>query len=179
MDLTQEYVCKYLYLKDGSLYWKRRAREEFSCDRIFKSWNTRYPNTKAECEHEPKPGYKCKVTRLNKKLYKTHRLIFLIHYGYLPDKIDHKDGNALNNCPCNLRETTSSQNSCNSKIQSNNTSGYKGVCYDKVRRNYMAYINVNGNRHNLGRHKTALSAALVYNEYAIKYHGEFAKLNEV
>jgi hypothetical protein len=31
----------------------------------------------------------------------------------------------------------------------------------------------------LGQHKTEEEAARVYNEAALKYHGDFAKLNEI
>lgn len=179
MNYTKEYFDRYLKLEDGRLYWKSRDRSEFSSDRIFKSWNSRYPGLLAETTHEPKPGYKCKVTRLNKRLFKTHRIIFCMHYGFMPDVVDHIDGNSLNNNPLNLRESTRSQNSMNMKVPSDNTTGYKGVTYDKSRSKYMVQISHGGIRVNGGRFNTAKEAALAYNELAKKYHGEFAKINEV
>jgi hypothetical protein len=66
-------------------------------------------------------GVKCRV----------HRLVAMM---FLPDysddlMIDHIDGNGLNNHVSNLRMCNKHQNSLNSKKPSNNTSGYKGVCF--------------------------------------------------
>ena len=62
-----------------------------------------------------KLGYMC--TGVNGKVYKTHRLIFLYHHGYLPKEVDHKDGNPLNNKIENLRECSRSENIRNKKIR--------------------------------------------------------------
>lgn len=61
------------------------------------------------------------------KLYQNHRIIFFLNFGYCPEIIDHIDGNPQNNRIDNLRESTRSQNNCNSRINSNNSSGYKGI----------------------------------------------------
>src|SRR5437762_1298651 len=58
--------------------------------------------------------------------------------------LDHKDRNYLNNQIDNLRSATISQNKINSKLQRNNTSGFKGVCFYKARNKWVAYIKVNG-----------------------------------
>lgn len=51
--------------------------------------------------------------------------------------IDHKDGNGLNNQKSNLRTCTQSQNCANAKlIQSNNTTGYRGVFFEKKKKLY-------------------------------------------
>ena len=34
---------------------------------------------------------------INGKEYRTHRLVFLMHHGYLPKQVDHIDNNSLNN----------------------------------------------------------------------------------
>lgn len=93
--------------------------------------------------------------------------------------IDHINGDKLDNRKDNLRVTTPSQNAMNRGSQSNNSSGYKGVIYDKARGKWRAEICFRGNRKHLGRFETAELAALAYNEAAIKYHGEFAYLNQV
>jgi hypothetical protein len=44
---------------------------------------------------------------------------------------DHINGNSLNNQRCNLRIATNSQNGANARKHSNNTSGYKGVTWNR------------------------------------------------
>jgi len=93
--------------------------------------------------------------------------------------IDHKDKNPLNNLLSNLRLCSQKENSRNSSLGKNNTSGYRGVHWDKRIKKWIAQIGVNRTRFNLGRFKTKLEAARKYNEAAIKYHGEFACLNKI
>lgn len=90
---------------------------------------------------------------------------------------DHKNGNGLDNRRDNLRECTYSQNVMNRGIQSNNTSGYIGVAWHKKIDAWVAYIQVNRKRINLGRFTTKEEAAYVRDQAAIKYHGEFSHLN--
>ena len=61
------------------------------------------------------------------KRYINHRIIFFLHFGYCPEIIDHIDGIRTNNRISNLRAATLSQNQHNRKINSNNSSGHKGV----------------------------------------------------
>src|SRR4030042_413782 len=92
--------------------------------------------------------------------------------------IDHIDRNPLNNLESNLRECTQSQNCCNKTKQSNNTSGYKGVIYAKWANLYRVRLQINKKSISVGYYKTAINAAKAYNEAALKYHGEFARLND-
>jgi hypothetical protein len=92
---------------------------------------------------------------------------------------DHKDGNGLNNQKGNLRFCTVAQNQWNSAKQKDNQSGYKGVHLAKGRRKWTAQIMVNGEKKYLGRFHTPQEAAIAFNEAALKYHGEFARLNHV
>lgn len=73
--------------------------------------------------------------------------------------VDHINRNGLDNRTKNLRLCTPSENLHNSKTQHNNTSGYRGVCYDKSRGLFMSYINMNGKRKYLGRYETASQAS--------------------
>ncbi len=92
---------------------------------------------------------------------------------------DHKDGDIFNNRKCNLRKCTSSQNNCNRKIPKNNTSGLKGVSWHKNKKKWEADITINNKTIFLGLYKDKIEAALAYNKAAIKYHGEFARLNQI
>lgn len=66
--------------------------------------------------------------RIDGKRVRLHRLIMGASLG---DEVDHEDRNKLNARKNNLRLATSSQNKMNREIQNNNTSGYKGVSWNK------------------------------------------------
>lgn len=104
------------------------------------------------------------------------RETILMHNQIMGTKsIDHIDGNGLNNTRVNLRASTPAQNARNRGKQKTNTSGYKGVCYDKSTGKWTAQIQVNYKKINLGSFTDALVAHKHYVEACIKYHGEFAK----
>jgi hypothetical protein len=91
--------------------------------------------------------------------------------------VDHKDRNVLNNQFENLRPATRSQNNANKPANSNSSSGYKGVYYDKGRLKYLAAIQVKGERIRLGAFTDPLEAARAYDVAAKRYFREFAYLN--
>jgi AP2 domain len=96
------------------------------------------------------------------------------------EQIDHIDGWGLNNEDENLRIVNSKQNQANSRKQARKLSSrYKGVCWDKSRSRWLSCIQVDGRHITLGRHESEVEAALAYDSAAMKYFGEFAKLNFV
>jgi len=103
-----------------------------------------------------------------------HRVIMNAKKGQV---IDHINGNTLDNRKENLRIATYSQNRGNSKRYRNNTSGYKGVSWNKNRQRWEACIGYQNKYIYLGLYTTKEEAALAYNEAAKKYFGEFANLN--
>ena len=111
----------------------------------------------------------------NYKNLKLHRLIMNILDPKI--KVDHINGNPLDNRKCNLRLCGTAQNSKNRKLQKNNTSGYKGLEYRSYMNKYRARIFCNGKHIYLGWFKTKEEAAEAYNIAAVKYFGEFARLN--
>jgi AP2 domain. len=107
--------------------------------------------------------------------YKAHRLAFLWMTGAFPDgEVDHINHVRSDNRWLNLRAATVSQNRANQAMRGDNTSGVKGVCFDKAHQRYMAYIKVNGRFKNLGRFTDINDAAAAYEVAARKYFGDFA-----
>lgn len=92
---------------------------------------------------------------------------------------DHINGNTLDNRKCNLRLCNKQQNSWNRKIHKNNSSGYKGVIFIKSLNKYKSLIIYNKKLYYLGVFYDKKDAAKAYNKAAIKFFGEFAKLNEI
>jgi len=107
------------------------------------------------------------------KGYTTHRIVFLYHHGYLPKYVDHINGIKSDNRIENLRSCTKTQNGQNSKIWKNNKSGIKGVCWDRWKKAWVAYVSVNGKSLNLGRFWDKEVAGQVVRIERIKHHGEF------
>lgn len=93
--------------------------------------------------------------------------------------IDHISRNKLDNRIQNLRHVTHQQNTHNSGINKNNSTGYKGVYFDKSRKKYASEIMCSRKKYYLGRFDTAIEAAKAYNQKAIELFGEYAFLNEI
>jgi len=126
------------------------------------------------------------------KWFHMHREILRITSDMV---VDHKDHNGLNNCKENLRVCTKKENNKNKTSMVGSSSKYLGVCvylskekkiskssgeeyiYERIR--IQATIRVNGRAIKIGHYKTEEEAAKAYNEYAAKYHGEFANLNKI
>ena len=90
-------------------------------------------------------------------------------------RVDHKDGDGLNNQKENLRPCTVSQNCWNVGKFSTNTSGHKGAFWHKGTNKWRAQISCNGKSKHLGYFDSVEEAAEAYKEAAKRLHGEFAK----
>jgi hypothetical protein len=62
-----------------------------------------------------------------RKHYAIHRVVFLLARGWLPDCIDHIDGDPQNNRIENLRPATRLQNQHNRRINTRTKSGHKNI----------------------------------------------------
>ncbi len=107
-----------------------------------------------------------------------HSLIFK-RQGFQGEMVDHIDRNTLNNRRSNLRPATMTQNQYNCPAQKNNTSGFKGVWLDKRANKWRAQIRAGGKSIYLGTGVTKEDAARIWNEGALKLHGEFAYQNVI
>lgn len=93
------------------------------------------------------------------------------------EEVDHINGNGLDNRRSNLRLATRSENGRNSRTRSDNTSGFKGVFWDKAAQKWRARIVVDGRRLYLGYYTDLVAAARMYDAAALAYHGAFASTN--
>jgi hypothetical protein len=156
--LTQSRVLELFDYKDGELYWK--------VSRGSVKKGRKAGNKTSSC------GYS--TVRVDKSLYLTHRVIFLMFNGYLPEEVDHINMNTYDNRVENLRGANKSSNLANSKMHSHNTSGYKGVSFNKSANKWVAGIRKNGLRNHLGCFNTPEDAHKAYCDAADKLHGEYA-----
>lgn len=96
--------------------------------------------------------------------------------------VDHRDGFGLNNTRDNIRLANFHQNAANRrKISTSTSSRFKGVIWQANTKTkpWMAHIKYKKKKLFLGRYKTEEEAALAYNKAAIKYFGDFAKVNDI
>jgi hypothetical protein len=111
------------------------------------------------------------------KLISMHREILNAPDGI---DVDHRDRDGLNNQKYNLRLCNSKQNGCNSRFYSSNTSGFRGVSRAMSKTNpWQASIRIDGKQKYLGIFSDRLAAAMAYNNAALEFHGEFARINEL
>ena len=111
------------------------------------------------------------------KTYGAHRIIWLLAYGTWPTlSIDHINGNPADNRLSNLREATHSENVWNSRRRSSNSSGYKGVSFDKSSGKWQARIMRNYFRVHIGLFDSPQLAYEAYCAAANAMHGEFARV---
>lgn len=157
--VTQKQIFElFVYHSDGYLLWavnRKRAR-------IGNKVGTVHP-----C------GYL--RTRVNGKLELNHRLIYMLHHGFVSMFIDHIDGNKLNNKIENLRLASNVENQQNAKLKVTNTSGFKNVSFCPQTKKWAVKIRVCGKNKTIGRYEDVELANLVAQESRAKYHGEFAR----
>lgn len=108
-----------------------------------------------------------------------HRLAWLLHYGEWPSQpIDHINGIKTDNSIRNLRLCSLSQNQFNKPTQKNNTTGVKGVYWNKRDKRYVASVQFNGKKYSAGHHKDIDSAKEAVMKLREKLAGEFTNHGE-
>lgn len=168
----------YVDIYDGELRWKSRPASMFRSRAECDLWNRRYADQIAGSVHwSSRPNHPpYKYVRLEGRRHAVHRIVFCLVNGYFCEKVDHEDGDTLNNNPHNLREATNSQNQANRRRKRTNTSGLKGVSWYGRHGKWSAAIRVNGKDHWLGLHPTKGLAAVAYAKAAIRFFGQYARI---
>lgn len=106
-----------------------------------------------------------------------HRYILGATKGQM---VDHINGNTLDNRRSNIRLSNKILNARNMKKSSKKgLSKYKGVSYSKSSKRWVAYICINNKKINLKPSATEIEAAQKYNDAALKFFGEHARLNDI
>lgn len=113
------------------------------------------------------------TTRVEQRTIQMHR--FIKGLGVGPNKVDHRDGDTLNNRKINLRTCTDAENLRNQKLRRTNKSGFKGVSWNRGK--WAATIMVNYKSIGLGRYTSPKEAANAYDQAAKRYFKDFARLN--
>ena len=156
------YVLRYEPLT-GLLFW-----------RVYVGGSSK-PGEIAGCKTTHSKGYVV-VSFFGMRLL-AHRLIWLIVTGeWAPHDIDHHDLDKTNNRWDNLRKADKSQNRANVRKYANNTTGYKGVRFNRRRGKYIASITFRKKTTHLGCFDTAEAAATAYEVAVHKIHGSFARV---
>jgi hypothetical protein len=91
---------------------------------------------------------------------------------------DHKDGNRLDNRRCNLRSCTNKENTRNTRIAKNNSTGFKGIRKTKNGR-WNARITANMKEIHIGNYATMEEAAAAYDAASLIHHLDFASPNSI
>ncbi len=94
-------------------------------------------------------------------------------------EVDHINGNRNDNRRNNLRIVSYAGQARNAGLRKDSTSGFKGVSWHRYRKAWSVRICVNYKRIFIGYFNNLRDAGLAYNNAAIKYFGEFARLNKV
>ena len=155
---TKEDVCELFDYRNGNLFWKISPARNIPIGRKVGSPHNR--------------GYL--QVSYKKKKYFCHRLIFLMHNGFLPAEIDHINGIKDDNRIENLRGSSASQNRSNRKTPSHNRSGVKGVHWNNRERAWVAKVMLNKKVKYVGKYSNLEGAKKAVIKARRELHNEFA-----
>lgn len=170
IELTQEIIRELIDYdpETGDCFWKFRDRKWFKSDGVWKSWNSSFSGKKTGSLNI-RDGY-IQLYILNIKC-RLHRIIWLYVYGEWPkNMIDHINRIKSDNRLINLREATNTENGQNREKQKNNTSGYKGVSWNKQAKKWETKIMINSKHKHLGLFENKEDAYIKYNNVRNELH---------
>jgi hypothetical protein len=125
-QMTKEYAHTLFEYRDGKLYWK-----------ISRSTRDITGKEAGYINH----GYR--MVMIDGRNWRVHRIVFLMHHGFMPDMIDHINTDRSDNRIENLRAADEKTNSYNAGLRKDNVSGVKGVSWDKNRNKWVVRISLN------------------------------------
>jgi len=135
---------------------------------LYKDGNLYRNKTGKLASVKRKDGYK--RTCVNGKRYLSHRIIFMMFYGYMPKYLDHIDGNPSNNNIENLREATPSQNQWNKPYTK-----MSNVVWHTQRKKWQVKFKINNKQISFGLYKDVEEAILLANKVRKSLRGEFLR----
>lgn len=102
-----------------------------------------------------------------------HRVVLGVSGGFFAD---HRDRDGLNNRRTNLRTATPTQNAYNRIASRNNTSGAKGVTWNKSLGKWQTSIRASGKSFHLGTFTDFKEATAAYAKACADLHGDFGRV---
>jgi hypothetical protein len=119
-------------------------------------------------------GYFYWVAAIDKKYYNVQRIVYALHHGIDPGcyMVDHINRNRFDNNISNLRLIMHPLNAINTGVFSHNSTGVRGVSYNKRDKVYYAQIKVNQKVIHLGSFYTVEDAAEVRKAAELRFFGE-------
>lgn len=130
-----------------------------------------------------KDGYYNISLYINNVVYlkRVHRLVAIAFIPNPDNKpiVDHIDNNPLNNNLSNLRWASNSENNFNQKLSKNNTSGFKGVRWNKRNQRWIAIIKHNRKTIHLGSFVNKEDAIIARAKKAQELFGEYINKCEI
>lgn len=116
------------------------------------------------------------VIFLDGRSYPAHRLAWLWMMGmFPPGQLDHANRQRDDNRWCNLRGATPVLNAANRTKSHMNTSGFKGVSFDKRTAKWRARLRFGGCNRSLGYFISKAEACEVYRRVSHEIFGEYAR----
>ena len=156
--LTKRFNEAFEY-RNGELYWK-----------IMTNPSKKLIGKKAGCKSSGAYG----VVNLDGQAYSIHKVIFCMHNGFMPEIVDHINGDKSDHRIENLRAATHQSNNWNRVTQSNNKLGKKNISWHPQNKKYWVQLAKNGKKIVSVFVEDLELAELVAIEARNKYHGEFA-----
>ena len=138
-ELMRQLFSMTCYREGGHLFWNEKVGKKNLIGVEVGSIN-------------PTDGYR--YAKCRGRMVAIHRAIFFLFNGYLPEQVDHINGNRQDNRPENLRSCSQTENQHN-RIA-------RGVHFNKRIKLYQAYIRLNRKRIHLGYYGDYSSARAAY-----------------